>query len=373
MVRFCLVALPVAGPLKGRYLVDAVSQSVHTAFRKLGYAADELLDGLVKSRGEAARAHQRGSAFDWKTAAENLEMSEDGLSFYLEPVKPAVRKATVGKVPMTIAEVDANTALHALQRLSRNTIKAFWVFLNMTHKGAQKLVIARRQKKTFEEAGLLASIAPINRAELRLLRKHLERDIADAEEIALMDFSRHPGEVARSKYGGGLLLRYWSDIGFDAELADPPKSAESAVVAGAPPAGEQQPHEVASKPSHEQQPRNANGSWLKRGLPPDGWHMTPLCGLLKQLAAWEKTTQVTLKAHNPKGVRWWIVSWGGKDDETGWRTPFAIYYPNVAKFTTANGRRRVEIDAKKREANERKAEETKAVRRKPPASSPASF
>ena len=119
--------------------------------------------------------------------------------------------------------------------------------------------------------------------------------------------------------------------------------------------------------------------WLKTGLPPDRWHKTPLCGTLKRLAEWEATSTVTLKKHNQKGIRWWIVSWGGKDDETGWLTPFAIYYPGdeKGKFGTANRRRRIEADrwlaektkqaaiaAKEKQEIERKAKTSKAVRPK---------
>ncbi len=99
-------------------------------------------------------------------------------------------------------------------------------------------------------------------------------------------------------------------------------------------------------PSGEQQPPNANGSRLKTGLLPYGWHTTPLCGTLKKLAEWENTSTVTLNAHALKGVTWRIVPWGGKDDQTGWLTPFAIYYPSIEKFGTAN--KRYLADVKKR-------------------------
>jgi hypothetical protein len=105
--------------------------------------------------------------------------------------------------------------------------------------------------------------------------------------------------------------------------------------------------------------------WLQQGDPPEGWPRKRICGLLRQLAKWEGTSEKTLKAHNRKGVRWWIIECGGSDDETGSPTPFAIYYPSEAKFQSANSRRRADIDATKTETIGRKAKKSEAVRKKP--------
>ena len=200
-------------------MLDGLSYSADVAFRKLGFAAIELLECLVKCRTDAALANQSGTVFDWKTAAEQLEMLEGGLSLYLVPAEPALEKATTRK-PMTICEVDANSAAEALRRLARNTAKAFWFFHAMTPAGAKKLEIPSDQGKVFEEAGLLASLTALTQAEVRELRKHLEREIADAKNEALSDVSCHPGEVARSKYSAELLADFWSDIGHNKPGSD---------------------------------------------------------------------------------------------------------------------------------------------------------
>ncbi len=217
-----------AAPMKGWCLLDVMSYSVGVAFRKLASAAAELLECLVKSRAAAERAHQSGSAFDWKTPAEQLEMLEDGLSFYWEPAKPAVEKATPGKT-LTIAEVDANTGLDALQRLACNTVKAFWIFLNMTKKGTEKLVIPSDQTKLFEETVFLASITALAPPKVRELRRQLEREIADAKIEALADVALHPGEVARSKYDAERLKRFWSDIGHEPNVDDESRTVPQLV------------------------------------------------------------------------------------------------------------------------------------------------
>ncbi len=200
-------------------ILDVLSYSAGVAFRKLGFVANELLERLVKCRTDAALAFQSGSVFDWMTAAEQLEFLDERLWFYLDPAKPALEKATPGKT-MTIAEVDANTALEALRRLSRNTAKAFWFFHNMTPKGAKKLVIPSDQRKVFEETGSLATITALADAEVRELRKNVEREIADAKNEALADVSLHPGEVARSKYCKELLADFWTDIGHNKPGSD---------------------------------------------------------------------------------------------------------------------------------------------------------
>ncbi len=134
-------------------------------------------------------------------------------------------------------------------------------------------------------------------------------------------------------------------------LPEPTISESPTVTSGAPP--------MSGNQAGSDKPR-----WLQVGSPPNGWHSKRICGLLKQLAEWEGTSQNTLKAHNPKGVRWWIIECGGTDDETGWPTPYAIYYPSEAKFLDANKRRREEIDAMKREENVKKRKKLEAVPRK---------
>lgn len=211
--------------------MDGLSYSASHAFRKLGFAANELLDYLEENRAAAAKALHDGVPFDWKTAAERLERLERigidecqlpddtilisgvGLSFYLEPCEPAISKVTPGKT-MTVAEVDGTTALDVLRKLARNTSKAFWFFLNMTDKGTKKLQFSRHQRKVFEDTGFLSSITALNRSEVRELRKHLVREIADAEVAALEDTSRHPADVARRKFDSELMKIYWSDIGY---------------------------------------------------------------------------------------------------------------------------------------------------------------
>ena len=118
--------------------------------------------------------------------------------------------------------------------------------------------------------------------------------------------------------------------------------------------------EAVTRPQSGSQAGSDKPRWLQVGSPPNGWHSKRICGLLKQLAEWEGTSQNTLKAHNPKGVRWWIIECGGTDDETGWPTPYAIYYPSEAKFLDANKRRREEIDAMKREENIKKRKKPEA-------------
>lgn len=127
---------------------------------------------------------------------------------------------------------------------------------------------------------------------------------------------------------------------------------------------------VEELPDGEQQSANSNGSSLKTGLPPDGWHPTPLCGTLKKLAEWENTSTVTLKVHNQKGVRWRIVPWGGKDDETGWLTPFAIYYPSIEKFGTANKRRLIDVKKRLVEIEKKKQQEIASNQNKSKADRP---
>lgn len=127
---------------------------------------------------------------------------------------------------------------------------------------------------------------------------------------------------------------------------------------------------VGNKPSREQQPTNANGSRLKTGLLPDGWHTTPLCGTLKKLAEWENTSTVTLNAHALKGVRWRIVPWGGKDDGTGWQTPFAIYYPGIEKFGTANKRYLADVKSRLAEIETKKQQEIASNQKKSKADRP---
>jgi hypothetical protein len=181
--------------------MDAMSHSANVAFRKLGFAADELLDCVGKCRADAARAYQRGSAFDWKAAAERLQSVDNAFSRFLVPCKPALKLATAGKPALTVAEVDGKTACQVLERLAANTIKAFWFFWNMTAKGTKKLVIRRGQKNVFDEANLLPSLTALTRSEVRELRKQLESEIPDAEVFALRDHSLHPGEQARETHG----------------------------------------------------------------------------------------------------------------------------------------------------------------------------
>ncbi len=124
--------------------------------------------------------------------------------------------------------------------------------------------------------------------------------------------------------------------------------------------------EAVTRPQSGSQAGSDKARWLQVGSPPNSWPSKRICGLLKQLAAWEGTSEKTLKAHNPKGVRWWIVECGGTDDETGWLTPYAIYYPSEAKFLDANKRRREEIDLMKREENGREQKKPEVVSRKRP-------
>jgi hypothetical protein len=288
--------------------LDGLSYSASVAFRKLGSSAKELLDCLIECRRDASSAYQSGSAFDWKTAAERLERLEVGLKFYLEPAQVALRKATLGKL-MTIAEVDANSALVALLRLSRNTSSSFWFFWHMSEKGAKKLRFSRALRKVSNETGLLAALKAFTRKETRELRKHLEQEIDDAEEYAFSDVSRHPGEVARTKYDSELLKIYWKDIGY------------------------------SPTPDDAQQPPKGNGTWLKSGQPPDGWCTKPLCGRLKDFYVWANTTYKTLISKN--GKRWWVTEWTGK------ATPYAIYFPTQQQYDDAL-KRQVEQKAAKK-------------------------
>lgn len=77
--------------------------------------------------------------------------------------------------------------------------------------------------------------------------------------------------------------------------------------------------------------------WLKTGLPPDGWHKTPLCGLLKDIVLWAGTTPKTLRSKN--GKRWHVTPWIGENDKTKPPTPYAIYFPTESQYATANQRR----------------------------------
>ena len=83
-------------------------------------------------------------------------------------------------------------------------------------------------------------------------------------------------------------------------------------------------------------------SWLKTGMPPDGWHKTPLVGQMNQFAKWLGTTPKTLRANN--GKTYWITEHIGCDPETKWPAPFAIYFQVFEKFSTVNAERRKEAD-----------------------------
>jgi len=74
--------------------------------------------------------------------------------------------------------------------------------------------------------------------------------------------------------------------------------------------------------------------WLKTGLPPDGWHKTPLCGYLMDIHKWADTSDKTL--HDKNGKRWWVTAWTGKD------TPFAIYFPTPQQYGDAVKRRAIQ-------------------------------
>lgn len=97
-------------------------------------------------------------------------------------------------------------------------------------------------------------------------------------------------------------------------------------------------------------------SWLKSGLPPGGWHMTPLCGLLKEIVQWAGTTDKTLHAKN--GKRWWVTEWTGKE------TPYAIFFPIPQQYGDAVNRRDNPKQSKPAGENRRKSERTGAVVRK---------
>jgi hypothetical protein len=174
-------------------------------FRFAVLAAKELLGVLVEKRAEALRAVTDGVPFDWTAAIDRLRKQSDATRTFYLPIEHACVLANKARDSVTCGSTEDSTAFAVILTLADDTIESLWQMRSSTANGEPRMSAEQREfyQRVLDVIGENASA----------LKVQLEKEAIGAEACVGRGDAKPPEAVARTVFGGKLVVDYLESIG----------------------------------------------------------------------------------------------------------------------------------------------------------------